>query len=70
MSAVFSLDAQTLISGSADGTIRIWYLATGEQLGVLTNDSAGSVMSVAISPDGQLIAGGGADSTVKIWQRD
>jgi WD40 repeat protein len=69
MSAVFSVDGQTLISGSADGTIEIWDLETREQLGVLTNNADGSVMSVAISSDGQLIAGGGADSIIKIWQR-
>jgi WD40 repeat protein len=70
MSVVFSLDGEILITGGADGTIKIWQLQTGQQLAVLTHDSASSVMSVAMSPDSQLIAGAGADGTVKIWQRE
>jgi WD40 repeat protein len=70
MSVVFSVDTPTLISASADGTVMIWHVRTGQQLGILRDDSAASVMAVAISSDGQWIASGGADSMIKIWQRD
>jgi WD40 repeat protein len=70
MSVVFSVDTPTLISANADGTVMIWHLRTGQQLCILSNDSAASVMAVAISSDGQLIASGGADSMIRIWQRD
>jgi WD40 repeat protein len=70
MSVVFSVDTPTLISASADGTVMIWHVKTGQQLGILRDDSAASVMAVAISSDGHWIASGGADSMIKIWQRD
>lgn len=61
-----SPDSQTLVSGSADKTIKIWNLYTGNRLRTLEEHSD-TVNCVAISPDGQTLVSGGADKTIKIW---
>jgi WD40 repeat protein len=58
---------QILVSASADKTIKIWRLDTGELLQTLNGHSA-AVNSVAITPDGEFIVSGSSDKTIKIWQ--
>jgi WD40 repeat protein len=65
-SVAISPDGRTLASGSHDKTIKIWNLATGEQIRTLSGHSY-SVYSVAISPDGRTLASGSRDKTIKIW---
>jgi RNA polymerase sigma factor (sigma-70 family) len=47
----FSADGQTLASGSMDGTVVFWDVATGRKSFTWTHD--GAVRSLAFSPDGQ-----------------
>jgi WD40 repeat protein len=65
-SVAITPDGQTLVSGSADKTVKIWNLASGSPIKTLTGHSS-TVEAVAISPDGKTIVSGGYDSTIKVW---
>jgi len=66
-SAAFSPDSTRIVSGSDDGTARIWTL--GGTTTVLTGHEGG-VTSVAFAPDGQHVASAGADNAVRVWDLD
>jgi serine/threonine protein kinase len=68
-SVATSRDSQILASGSADKTIKVWNLETGEEIYTL-NKHSGTVFSVAISLDAQFLASGSADGTIKVWDLD
>ena len=51
LSAVFSPDGQRVLSGSRDGTLRLWDITTGDE--IWTVDGTGLVGAVAVSPDGR-----------------
>ncbi len=52
------------VSGSDDGTLRIWDLETGECLKVIHAADLG-VLAVAVSPEGKRLAAGCADGSVR-----
>ena len=66
MSVSFSPDGQTLASGSADRTIKLWDVETGAEIRSLSGHDE-EVNSVSFSPDGQTLASGSADNTIKLW---
>ncbi|MEG3932392.1 MULTISPECIES: WD40 domain-containing protein [unclassified Microcoleus] len=65
-SITFTPDGQTLASGGADGTIKIWNLNTGQGICTLT-EHTDAVVSLIASPDGKTLLSGSADTTIKIW---
>ena len=69
-SVIFSTDGQTLITGSADTTVRFWDMKTGREYGMLKGHKAApgfEAVMVALSPDGTSLATVSFDQTVKLW---
>ena len=67
LSVAISEDSKLVVSGSADGTIKIWDAATGDLLSTLGVDS--EVLSVAFSPGGRQIVAGCVDGCIYLWRR-
>lgn len=55
------------MSGSQDGSIRIWDAVTGAQVGTSLRGHSAPVSSVAFSPNGKCIVSGSRDNTVRLW---
>ena len=64
-SVSISPDGKTLASGSADNTIKLWNLETGEEIRTLKYNEG--VWEVSISPDGKTLAFIIGDNTIKLW---
>jgi WD40 repeat protein/tetratricopeptide (TPR) repeat protein len=62
----FSPDGKTVVTGSADGTARLWDAATGATLGVALAHQ-GAISSVAFSPDGKSVLTASRDKTARLW---
>jgi WD40 repeat protein len=65
-SVAFSPDGKTLATGTNDGSVWLWDLAT-RQAGRLLTASGFPVHSVAFSPDGKTLAAGSNDGSVRLW---
>jgi len=74
ISAAYSPDSRTIVTGTEKGFIKIWDVASGRKLNTLSGHnnsvkSGGStdVTSVSFSPDGRTVLSGSSDSTLKLW---
>jgi WD40 repeat protein len=61
-----SPDGKTIASGSADKSIKLWDVSTGENTATLKAARYG-VSSVAFSPDGRTLASGYAANQIQLW---
>jgi WD40 repeat protein len=59
-------DGAHVVSGSADGSLRIWDVGRRVQTAVL-GESAAPIRSIALSPDGRLLVSGDADGALQVW---
>jgi sterol desaturase/sphingolipid hydroxylase (fatty acid hydroxylase superfamily) len=66
LAVAISADGSRLVSGSEDGTVKVWDTVTAQQLFALKGHTR-AVRGVAISTDGLTIATGSWDGTVRLW---
>lgn len=66
LAVAFSPDGRLFATGNADGNVRIWQVANGQEVMTLTGHSCW-VASLDFSPDSQTIASASFDQTLKIW---
>ena len=58
-----------VVSGSVDGTTRLWDTLTGKELGQFKGHEF-YVKSVNFTPDGQHLITASADNTIRVWRND
>jgi WD40 repeat protein/uncharacterized caspase-like protein len=61
-----SPDGTRALSGSDDGTLRLWDFSSGKLLYTFIG-SQGAINAVGFSPDGKRVLAGGNDGAVRIW---
>jgi WD40 repeat protein len=65
-SAAFSPDGTKLATGD-DGNVRLWDVATHQEIGAPMSSGLAPVEALAFSPDGATVAAGSSDGTVQLW---
>jgi WD40 repeat protein len=67
LSVAFSPDGTRMASGSRDGRLMLWDVASRRRLRSLTTHEGSIVWTVAFSPDGTRLASGGNDQAIRLW---
>jgi len=62
-----SPDGQILVSGSEDGTIKMYDIKEQKELQKFVELHTDKVKSVAVSPDGKFLVSGSDDKSIKIF---
>lgn len=63
----FSADGTMLATASRDSTVRLWSVATRQQIGESLTGHRSGVTSIAFDPNGKTLVTGGMDHTVRLW---
>jgi WD40 repeat protein len=66
--AAFAPDGKTLVTGGEDGTLRVWDVASGNELQRPEAHGGFPVWGVSWAPDGHLLASVGGDNFVALWE--
>ncbi len=62
-----SPDGTTLATGGADGNVRLWNLATQQEIGAPMSSGLEPVETVAFSRDGTTLAAASGGGTIQLW---
>jgi WD40 repeat protein len=61
---------QWIVTCSDDGSLRVWDLQSGKQVGNDWRDGEMVVRAIALSPDGKKVVSGSGDGAVRLWDVD
>jgi WD40 repeat protein len=65
--AIHLPDGQRIMTCSFDGSLRVWNLKSGKQIGDDWRSGDSAVGTIALSPDGKKVVSGSGDGGVKLW---
>ena len=63
----FSPDGSRVVTGLADGVLRLWDADTGRVVGALQSEHNNAIGAVAFAPDGRHLVSGSDDGMLRIW---
>jgi WD40 repeat protein len=61
---------ERIMTCSWDGSLRVWNVKSGKQIGDMWRDGDSIVRTTALSPDGKKVVSGSADGGVRLWDID